>query len=176
MPYTKYTWFTARDEEIYFCLKNCKGLSSINNSTLVNGPEGESCLLTPMPNLYTAEGESCLLTPMPNLYTAVNRVGYFWWRKKKADPQAHKVLACRSAIAHHQHTTTYKSPLRNPKIQMDDFLHPTEDHFMVRQGHQTQVEEALLMTKMRTEVKTGAEGRGSRVISTRSMTIQRGPK
>jgi len=75
MPYTKYTWFTARDEEIYFCLKNCKGLSSINNSTLVNGPEGESSLLT----------------LMPNLYTAVIRVGYFWWRKKK---QTHKLTMC----------------------------------------------------------------------------------
>jgi len=59
MPYTKYTRFTARakGEYVLFVLKTIwvHYLSAIQYSiNSCNGPEGESSLLTLMPDLYMA--------------------------------------------------------------------------------------------------------------------------
>jgi len=87
------------------------------------------------------------------------------------------MLACRSAIfsACRQHTAEHKSPLRNSKIHRWLTFFSLQKTILWSDRGTRQVEEVLLTTKMRTGVKTGVEGWGSRVISTRSMTIQRGP-
>jgi len=102
MPYTKYTWFTARDEGEEICLKNYKGPSSISNSL-------QHQLL-----LWAWRG---IIPFNTNARFIHGCVGFSSENSRSTSSQC-MLLACRSAIfsAHHQCTTKYKSPLRNWKI------------------------------------------------------------